>query len=249
MTLNSSSQCHCFFFSPQMIMWTGFCVATSAPHPHASTLLLWFIFLFSFYFPLLLSTSPGSLGLITRQVHFAQEWRQESINQSTISFFSLLSLSLRWGVRGESFTSRLTVWVWFCVLSQDKQLFCVYQRHLALAVQDLLCPFYMLAVVFWCDCRGCNCAYIAQRIIHHIKKKKGLLNFLAFVALLQGILWCLYLYPFFFLLCLSLKKEKPELNLNWKNWFMQWHQLEMGHKPSLSDEDLYFIRPCRPSSP
>ena len=118
----------------------------------ASTLLLcWLFFFFSFflgfYFPLLLSTSPGFLG--SHSSSPLCSGMASGINQSII----LVSLSLisspslggeRWGEGG-----------WFCVLSQDKQFFVCVSKGVWLWL-FLFKTFYVqlndrdrLAVVFF----------------------------------------------------------------------------------------------------
>lgn len=72
-----------------------------------------------------------SLGL-TRQIHFAQEWRQESINQIILRFAFFFSRSLSEVRTGEGRAGShhsLQGWLGLCVLSQVKHFFstCVSQ--------------------------------------------------------------------------------------------------------------------------
>lgn len=84
-----------------------------------STLLLWWVFFwFNFIFLvfIFLSCCPhhlDSLGL-TRQVHFAQEWHQESINHPRSPFLFLLSPSLSLSGGGEGHITAYSLEVILC---------------------------------------------------------------------------------------------------------------------------------------
>lgn len=149
-----SPHCPCFLLPPDdSVDWLLRCHRSSLP-PHCCC-----DFFFLDFVLFLFSSPVVHITWFLRSHHSSNplcSGMASGINQSIshfcLSSFSLsLSLSLfqRWGVRAGGFTSQLTVWGWFCVLSQDKQLFCVSQRHLALAIRDLSCPVNRLAVVFF----------------------------------------------------------------------------------------------------
>lgn len=165
-----------------MILWTGSCVATSSP-PHCCC--DWFIFS-GYYFssPVVHITHPlGSHSSSPLCSGMAS-----GINQSIILFslFSLLSLSLcLWG-EGQcgGLHHSLQFWGWFCVLSQDKQLFLCVSKVFG-SGYTFPRPFYVQwnerdtqAVVFiWWDCPDGHSAFIARTnsisLIRIIQHKKG----------------------------------------------------------------------------
>lgn len=116
-----------------MILRTGSCVATAPPRLHTVAVILYYSFLFYIFFSLgwFSFERPhllDSLGL-TRQVHFAQEWRQESINQ-ILCFAFFFSRSLSEVRTGEGRAgSHHSLQGCLCVLSQVKHFFstCVSQ--------------------------------------------------------------------------------------------------------------------------
>lgn len=135
-----------------------------------------------------------SLGL-TRQVHFAQEWRQESINQIILclAFFFSLSLSeVRTGEGRAGSHHSLQGWLGLCVLSQVKHFFfsnCVSQTTgvggswlwllLFKTFNVQLNDGHRLAVLFLClhctNNRGLHLRITDQR------------SFLVLVTVLQGM--------------------------------------------------------------
>lgn len=108
----------CLFSLQILILWTDVCIATAPLHLHTVGVMFgfffWFVFFeggsffrFVFIVSLSLSCFPhhlDSLGL-TRQVHFAQEWHQESINHPLSPFLFFLSLFLRVGGGGVHITA------------------------------------------------------------------------------------------------------------------------------------------------